>query len=345
MKPKIIMLYFSHGANYAKQYIYWGARDSNGNTKLKYPRFDTTRYYSILTSKKNTKYIPKMQKVAKKIFDSNSEAGATWNSFSEISSSPNLNLLFCVDGGGEVYKSVDSGVNWVLSQENFGRNSGADMFSNSNYLYILSTLGNEVWNSSDGANFAVVYNSFSVSPLVGSSDSNDNLYVTTGPSEVWKSEDNGLTWNLQGDFNGGATNDPKGLAIDSNDYIYAVNASDANYTILINASDAIGNYDTTVFRVEILTDTAADWNLSKQYNFSIDEDNSTWGGINLSDYANDTDGDTEGLIEGERLGDNDWLGDVEGLIEELIDNESEGDKDGLKLCDGLTDGLILGEID
>ncbi len=67
MTPKVIMLYFDHGAGYAKNYVYWGARDSNGNTKLKYPRFDSTRYFSILTSKKNTKYISMMQKISKQI--------------------------------------------------------------------------------------------------------------------------------------------------------------------------------------------------------------------------------------------------------------------------------------
>jgi superfamily II DNA or RNA helicase len=70
MDPKIIMLYFSHGAKYAQQYIYWGIRDSKGNTKLKFPRFDNTRYLSILKSKKNTKYIPMMQKIVKNIYKS-----------------------------------------------------------------------------------------------------------------------------------------------------------------------------------------------------------------------------------------------------------------------------------
>lgn len=70
MKPKVIMLYFSHGAGYAKQYIYWGPRDAKGNTKLSYPRFDTARYLSILTSKKNNKYIPMMRKIASKIYKS-----------------------------------------------------------------------------------------------------------------------------------------------------------------------------------------------------------------------------------------------------------------------------------
>jgi len=71
MSPKVIMLYFSHGTKYAENYIYWGIRDNNGNTKEKYPRFDTARYLAILTSKKNNKYIPMLQKISKKVYQSN----------------------------------------------------------------------------------------------------------------------------------------------------------------------------------------------------------------------------------------------------------------------------------
>jgi len=77
----------------------------------------------------------------------------------------------------------------------------------------------------------------------------------------------------------------------------------------------------------------------------------------------DADGDTDGLIEGERLGlfdglilgetDSDIDGEIEGLIdslgdtEGLIDGEILGDKDGDKLGEneGEIEGLILGEID
>jgi len=71
LAPKICMLHFSHGAIYAKQYIYWGPRDANGDTKLKYARFDRTRYFSILMSKKNVKYISMMQKIAFKTYKLN----------------------------------------------------------------------------------------------------------------------------------------------------------------------------------------------------------------------------------------------------------------------------------
>ncbi|NMB96909.1 MAG: DEAD/DEAH box helicase family protein [Clostridiaceae bacterium] len=71
MEPRVIMLHFSHGAKYASNYIYWGERDSNGNTKEKYPRFDNVRYFSILTSKKNKVYLSMMQKISKQIYNSN----------------------------------------------------------------------------------------------------------------------------------------------------------------------------------------------------------------------------------------------------------------------------------
>ncbi len=158
------------------------------------------------------------------VFDSGNDA--VWNNVSWVGNNPSVESLYAVDGGGDVYKSVDLGENWVLSQEDFGRATATEyMFSNNNYLYILSTTGNEVWNSSNGTGFVVVYNDFdSKSPYVGDSDNNSNLYVATGPGEVWKSDDNGLTWTLKGDFNPGIQT-PKGISIDSDGYIYTVDGT------------------------------------------------------------------------------------------------------------------------
>jgi len=155
------------------------------------------------------------------VFDAGAEA--VWNNISWSKYEPVLKSLFCVDGGGDVYKSSDGGVNWAVSKEDYGRTSAtSDMFSDSDYLYILSTNGNEVWRSSNQTDFKKVYTGFnSKSPLVGDTDNNGNLYVAVSSGEVWKSNDSGLSWELKGDVNTG-TNDPKGLAIDSNDYIYVV---------------------------------------------------------------------------------------------------------------------------
>lgn len=71
MQPKIIMIYFDHKAvAYHKQYIYWGPPDKNGNHRLKYPKFDTSRYLAMLISKKNDKYIPMMRKIVRKVYHS-----------------------------------------------------------------------------------------------------------------------------------------------------------------------------------------------------------------------------------------------------------------------------------
>jgi len=161
-----------------------------------------------------------------KVFDAGAEA--SWNNISWQGEMPSVDLLFCVDGGGDIYKSSDGGISWVMTQEDFGRtvDNVKDMFSNTGYLYILSSAGNEVWCSANGTGFSVIYNDFDgKSPYVEDRDSNGDLYVATGPGGVWKSSDNGTTWTLQGDFNGGATNDPKGIAIDSNGYIFAVGSA------------------------------------------------------------------------------------------------------------------------
>ena len=186
------------------------------------------------------------------VFDAGNDA--VWNNLSWVGSEPSVEFLYAVDGGGDVYKSSDLGVNWVLSQENYGRTTATiDMFSNLDYIYILSTGGNEVWRSNDEAGFSLVYSGFNEkSPYVGDADSNENLYVITGPGEVWKSVDNGVSWTLQGDFNGASTNDPKGMTIDSNDYIYVVGgagnvfSSEAiNFTEINNAYFSQDIYGTT----------------------------------------------------------------------------------------------------
>jgi len=70
MNPKIIMVYFDHGAVAGhKQYIYWGIPQQNGEYKLKFPKFDTSRYLQMLTSKKNDKYIYMMKKIVRKVYD------------------------------------------------------------------------------------------------------------------------------------------------------------------------------------------------------------------------------------------------------------------------------------
>ena len=152
------------------------------------------------------------------IFDAGNSA--VWNNLSYNADFQNLEKLFCTDGGGDVYYSDDLGFNWTLYEEDYGRTATTDMFSNSDYLFILSSIGNEVWNSTGKNNFSVVYNGFSSSPYVGDSNGED-LYVAIGPGEIYKSDDNGLNWNLKGDCNPGTQN-PKGISIDSNGYIYVV---------------------------------------------------------------------------------------------------------------------------
>lgn len=160
-----------------------------------------------------------------KIFDAGNIS--TWNNISWNGNNFGPSSLFCVDNGGDIYQSIDGGSVWEMSQEDYGRTTATiDMFSNLNYLYILSGTGNEVWRSADGTNFTLIYSGFDTkSPYVGDFDSNGNLYVVTAPGKIWKSIDNGEIWILQGDFNGDSTNDPKGITIDNNNYIYIVGAA------------------------------------------------------------------------------------------------------------------------
>lgn len=164
-----------------------------------------------------------------KVFDCGSEAGATWNSLTDGSGEPLVNYLYGVDGGGEVYKSSDLGLTWVVSQENYGRTSDTiEMFADLSYIYIVSTSNKEIWNSSTGEGFAVVNDTFADSSLlVAESDSSGNLYIGDASGDVYLSTDYGQTWTLKGDFNAGATNNAKGMAIDSSGNICVVDGSGA----------------------------------------------------------------------------------------------------------------------
>jgi hypothetical protein len=70
MIPKIIILYFDHKVvSHHKKYVYWGIPGKDGRYKLKFPRFDSSRYLAMLTSKKNDIYIPFLRKIIKQVYD------------------------------------------------------------------------------------------------------------------------------------------------------------------------------------------------------------------------------------------------------------------------------------
>lgn len=157
------------------------------------------------------------------------DAGApsTWNNLSWKGGLQTLESLFGVDGAGDVYESTNLGADWTQKVDNYGRTTATmDLFSDNDYLYILSSNGNEVWRSSNGGgSFVRIYSGFSGStPFYGKADSGGNLYVVTSPGEFWTSNDDGLSWTYLSDFNAGTQN-PKGMVIDSNDYIYVVDGT------------------------------------------------------------------------------------------------------------------------
>ncbi|MFW5846720.1 MAG: hypothetical protein ACOCUU_01035 [Nanoarchaeota archaeon] len=64
-----------------------------------------------------------------------------------------------------------------------------------------------------------------------------------------------------------------------------------NYLINISIKDNSTQEDFDTFNLTIISNNPPQWNMSKQYYFVVEEDNSSWQGINLSEYVNDTDGD------------------------------------------------------
>lgn len=182
-----------------------------------------------------------------KVFDAGEDV--TWSSLDYVLSAPTVSFLYGVDGGGDVYRSVD-GLNWNLTKTNFGRTSDTiEMFSDAAYFYILSNSNKEVWRSSDGVSWVVINHSFANSGvLTGEADESNNLVVVDASGDVYSSDDLGMSWELRGDFNGAATNAAKGMGIDSLNNLYIFDGSKSVYFSLDqgqNWSQKTNNYDGT----------------------------------------------------------------------------------------------------
>lgn len=160
------------------------------------------------------------------VFDAGSDA--TWNNLTWQGNNQEASSLYAVDGAGDVYYSADS-VTWSQKADNYGRTTDTiEMFSDNNYLYIIANSNREVWRSTDGESWAVINDSFVDSGLlVGEVDSNGNLFVADASGDVYTSLDFGVSWTKKGDFNGGATNNAKGMGINTSNAIFVVDGSGA----------------------------------------------------------------------------------------------------------------------
>ena len=173
-------------------------------------------------------------------------AEAVWNNMSVVFTNSSVEYLYGVDGGGDVYRSVDNGVNWSLAKENYGRGSNTQgMFSDGTYLYIVVGGAREVWRSLDGENWVVINDSFNRDLEEGEADSSGKLYVVGGDGTVWQSIDFGVSWNVKGDFNAGASNDAKGSCMDSNDNFYVTDGSKGVFVSFnegVNWTEQVNDY-------------------------------------------------------------------------------------------------------
>jgi len=164
-----------------------------------------------------------------RVFDAG--ADASWNNMSWVGVEPSVEFLYCVDGRGDVFESVDDGVSWVMIVEDYGRTSdGAYMFSDGNYLYVVTSSNREVWRSSDGESWSVVNDSFADSSLLVGAVVSGGLFVADASGDVYMSSDSGVSWVLMGDFNGGASNNAKGMDVNSSGGIFVVDGSGAVFS-------------------------------------------------------------------------------------------------------------------
>ena len=167
------------------------------------------------------------------VFDAG--ADSDWNSLTSVSVVPSVEILYAVDGAGDVYRSMDFGSNWVLMVDSYGRTTSTQgMFADENYLYIVVGGAREVWRSDDeGVTWVVVNDSFNKDLEEGEADLNDKLYVVGGDGTVWQSTDFGVSWTVKGDFNAGAINDAKGICVNSDNELYITDGSNG----VFNSSD------------------------------------------------------------------------------------------------------------
>ena len=154
------------------------------------------------------------------IFDSNNVS--LWLNFTSSSFTPSVNLLYGVDGAGDIFKSLNQGLNWTQIVDNYGRTTTTgDIFSDKNYSYILTGSSKEIWRSNNGLNWSIVNNSLPNTLLIGDSDYNGTLYVVTVPGNVYRSLDFGKSWTFISDFSS-ATADAKGMDVNSTGAIFIV---------------------------------------------------------------------------------------------------------------------------
>jgi hypothetical protein len=73
------------------------------------------------------------------------------------------------------------------------------------------------------------------------------------------------------------------------DYNTAVLSGEANYSVMVNVSDNVGNVASRIFVVEILNDSAPVWN-DTSYLFESNEGDNVY--LNLSEYVSDADNDS-----------------------------------------------------
>ncbi|MBS3081875.1 hypothetical protein J4416_02990 [Candidatus Pacearchaeota archaeon] len=166
-----------------------------------------------------------------------------WNNISVVKNNPSADYLLAVDGTAGVFISKDSGLTWAGQTSDYGDGGGSvvDLFSDGDYIYLLfSGTNKKIYRSENlGVNWTLINDSLGAPGFqVGEADHNGNLFIARANGEVIKSDDNGTTWITTGDINGGSSNTPKGITINSSDSIFIVDGSDAVYV----SSDAGVNW-------------------------------------------------------------------------------------------------------
>jgi len=266
-----------------------------------------------------------------RIFDAGSKA--KWGNLEWHSSIPQKKFLYAVDGGGDVYYSDDGGVTWQLKKENYGRTTDTqEMFSDEDYLYIITKLNKEVWRSNDsGASWGIIAEDFADSSLRVGEAGDSKLYIADGSGDVYVSSDNGASWTKKGDFNGGSIANAKGMGINSTGSIFIVDGNKEVYVSSDNAetwTQQTDDYGGNAYTDDLEVDSSENLYILKDKEVYKSTDNGvTWTKICDSFTPYNTYG-CKMLIDSE---DNFYIADCNGRIFESTDGinwQEKGDING-----------------
>lgn len=139
--------------------------------------------------------------------------GASWDDIAWTEDVASIDKVMVLDNTADIWKSVDSGTNWILVKDDYNGstgNTGQDglMADSNGNLYAFHA--SDVWTSTDsGVNWTEQSAAYGGGTDIRKNtvDSSGNLYILGSDESIWRSTNSGVDWVEQNsDLNGGTGN-------------------------------------------------------------------------------------------------------------------------------------------